>query len=204
MCAAQFFGDLSPFQVLVAITTFVTGGYTFYKAFLETAKVGAYPGDRITLVLSGSGGCLKFQLRANLVNHAVKTGTVHRLEARITGPNGFDHRFQWCLFFEYVSGARAVQPGKDPHPVSVVGKGSELLLAEFEVVPANAVPTWSTGRYQVNLFGWVNRKGRMEAPNLSSQFHFSVDDGLRTRLTDDRPGQPIIIHLPFEEWALPG
>jgi len=153
MCLAQFFGDLSPFQIIVAITTFWTGAYTFYKSFLETAKVGAYPGDRIALVLSGGGGCRKFQLRANLVNRAVKTGTVHRLEASISGPGGFDHRFQWRLFFEYVSGGQTVQREKDPHPVSIAGKGSELLFAEFEVVPTTPMPVWSTGRYQVELIG---------------------------------------------------
>ena len=148
MCLSQFFGNLSPFQIIVAIVTFVTGGYTFYKSFLERAKLAAYPGDRIALVLSADGGCRKFQLRTNLVNHAVKTGTLHRLEARITGPSGFDHRFQWRLFFEYVSGGQAVQPTTEPHPVSIVAKGSELLFVEFEAMPTSVVPAWTSGRYR--------------------------------------------------------
>ena len=129
-----------------------------YKSFLERAKLAAFPGDRIALVLSRDGGCRKFQLRANLVNCAVKTGTLHRLEARVTGPGGFDHRFQWRLFFEYVSGEQAVQPEKDPHPVSVAGKNSELPFAEFTVVAAGTTPQWTAGRYQVELIGWVNKE----------------------------------------------
>jgi len=68
----QFFCDQSPFEIIVAIVAFGTALYTFYKSFLERAKLSLYPGDRFGLVIS-AGGCRKFHLRATLANHAVKT-----------------------------------------------------------------------------------------------------------------------------------
>ena len=68
---AQFFGNKSPFDILVAVVALLTGAYTFYKSFLERAKLSLYPGDRLGLVVSTGGGSRKLHLRANLVNQAV-------------------------------------------------------------------------------------------------------------------------------------
>ena len=127
MWLAQFFGDQSPFQIIVAVVAFATAVYTFYKSFLERARIRLVPGDRVGLVLSATGGCTTFHLRCSIVNHAVKTGTLHRLEARITTPAAVSHFYEWNLFFAYVPGTLNVQPAGHPIPVSVPGKSSQLL-----------------------------------------------------------------------------
>ena len=71
MSFSQFFGDQSPFQVIVAAVAFGTAVYTFYKSFLERARIRLFLGDRVGLVRSASGGCTKFHLRGSLVNHAI-------------------------------------------------------------------------------------------------------------------------------------
>ena len=147
MCFVQFFGEQSPFEVIVAIVAFVTAVYTFYKAFLERARIHLFPGDRVGLVLSANGGCTTFHLRGTLVNHAVKAGTLHRLEACITTPSNASHFYEWKLFFAYVSDTLNVQPAGNPIPLSVAGKSSRLLLTQFNLMPITApVPVWSPGR----------------------------------------------------------
>ena len=79
MSLSQFFGNKSLFDGIIAVIALLTGLYTLYKNFMERANLSAYPGDRLRLVISVGGGCQKMQLQANLVNHAVKTGTLHRL-----------------------------------------------------------------------------------------------------------------------------
>lgn len=204
MCFSQFFGDQSPFQIIVAVVAFVTAIYTFYKSFLEKAKLAVYPGDRMTLVLSGGGGVRKFQLRMNLVNKAVKMGTLHRLEAEVRNSAGEVQRFEWRLFFEYAPGGQAVQPATDPYPVSMIGKSSFPLFAEFEAVGAKGVPRWPQGRWEVRLIGWVNKQSRQEAPNLESVFHIDLSGELATRLADERPAGAMLVHVSIVEWSTGG
>jgi hypothetical protein len=101
MCLSQFFGDLSLFQGVVAAVAFTTGLYTFYKSFLEGARIRAFSADRVGFVISKGGGTTNFQLGINLVNKAIKTGTVHKLEVLVRPPQGEPYRFVWNLFFEY-------------------------------------------------------------------------------------------------------
>ena len=203
MCLAQFFGNKSPFDILVAVVALLTGAYTFYKSFLERAKLSLYPGDRLGLVVSTGGGSRKLHLRANLVNHAVKAGTLHRLEAEITDPTGATHRYQWKLFFEYLSGAQAVQPKSDPYPISVAGKTSQLLLTELEIVSTQPSPTWPSGKYRVEVMGWINRANRNESPNLKAKpFHFEISTVQSQQIVASSATQESLVEVPIDEWSV--
>ena len=79
----QFFGDLSPFQIFVSLVALLTGIYTFYKSFLERAKISMYPGDAVRFIVSKDGPFSNFHLMCNLINKSTKVGTVHRLEVRV-------------------------------------------------------------------------------------------------------------------------
>jgi hypothetical protein len=202
MCLAQFFGNKSLFDIIVAVVALSTGVYTFYKSFWERAKLALYPGDRLGLVVSTRGGSRKFHLRANLVNHAVKAGTLHRLEAEITDPKGTTHRYQWKLFFEYLSGAQAVQPKSDPYPISVAGKTSQLLLAELEMVSTQSSPAWPPGRYRMEVIGWVNRANRKESPNLKAIFHFGLSTVQSQQIVASSPTQESLVEVSIDEWSV--
>jgi len=203
MCFSQFFGDTSLFDAIIAAVALLTGLYTLYKNFIERAKLSAYPGDRLGLVISVGGGCKTMHLRANLVNHAVKTGTLHRLEAGVTDPQGTTHRYHWRLFFEYLPGAQKVQPRSAPHPLSVAGKTSQLLMAEFETAIATQSPSWLPGRYTVELIGWVNRKNRNQSANLRQKFHFDLTEALSQLITQQRPTQQAqVVEVPISEWSI--
>ncbi len=203
MCLSHFFGEQSPFQTIVAIVAFATGGYTFYKSFLERADIAAFPGDGITLVISHGGDCRKFQLRANLVNRSVKMGTLNRLEAEITTPTDIKHAYQWRLFFEYSSEGQQAVATNSPHAVAVAGRGNELLFTEFEAAPGSVTPKWPAGRYTVKLKGWVNLENRQQEPNLNREFHFNIDENTAKHLAEADPLVAELVNLPIEEWALP-
>lgn len=203
MSLLQFFGNKSLFDVIIAAVALLTGLYTLYKNFMERAKLSAYPGDRLGLVISIGGGCQKMHLRANLVNHAVKTGTLHRLEAEVTDPQGTKQRYHWRLFFEYLPGAQAVQPKSAPHPLSIAGKTSQLLMAEFETTIATPTLTWPPGRYSVELIGWVNRENRNQRANLRQTFHFDLTQALSQQITQQRPTQQAqVVEVPISEWSV--
>ena len=199
MCLSQFLGDQSPFQIIVAIVAFVTATYTFYKSFLERARLRLYLGDRVGLVLSAQGG-RNFHMRGSLVNHAVKTGTLHRLEARLTTPAGVSHLYVWQLFFTYVPGTLNVHPSGNPIPVSVPGKSSQLLLTQFELITGKPTPVWSPGRYEIEVKGWVNKTNRSQSRNLTAVIHFSLDATQCQELLQT-PGHSTVLDIPIEEWA---
>jgi len=202
MSFSQFFGDQSPFQVIVAAVAFGTAVYTFYKSFLERARIRLFLGDRVGLVLSASGGCTKFHLRGSLVNHAIKAGTLHRLEACIKTPSNVSHSYEWNLFFAYVPGTLNVQPAGNPIPLSVAGKSSQLLLAEFQLMPISApIPGWSAGRYKLEITGWVNKANRSQSSNLAAVIHFSLEAAQALQLASKSPGQATVIDVPVEEWV---
>jgi len=119
MAASKFFGDLSLFQIIVSVVALITGAYTFYKSFIERAKLVLYPGDQVGLVISQRQASYKFHLRCNLVNSSTKMATVHRLEGRIRSPNGAESTYTWHQFFQYVQGGHAAQKSTDTYPLSV-------------------------------------------------------------------------------------
>jgi hypothetical protein len=208
MFLSQFFGDKSPFDVLsiccnaiIAIVAITTGIYTLYKNFFERANLSIYPGDRLGLVISKDGGCRKIQLHANLVNHAVKTGTLHHLEAEITDPEGTKNRYNWLIFFDYKPGEMVLIFKSFPYPLSIAGKTSQLLLVELEN-NTTATPSWSTGRYRVELIGWVNLKNRNQPPNLKQMFQFDITQSQSQDIIQPRQTQleALVMEVPVSEW----
>ena len=200
MCVTQFFGDQSPFQIIVAAIAIGTGLYTLYKSFLERAHIRLFSGDRLGLVLSARGGCTKFHLRGTLANHAVKTGTLHRLEAELTTASGTRHAYDWNIFFAYVPGTLNVQPASSPIPVSLPGKSTQLLLTQFELASGVPTPAWSLGRYTVTLIGWVNKANRARSPNLTTIIHFTLDAAQVQQLSSQGAGQAQVMDVFVEEW----
>jgi hypothetical protein len=201
MSFSQFFGEQSAFQIIVAAVAFITAVYTFYKSFLERARIRLFPADRVGLVLAGSV-CAKFHLRGSLVNQAVKVGTVHRLEACIITPSNTRHSYVWNLLFSYVPGTLDVEPASSPIPLSVAGKSSQSLHAEFEAPPLSTpITDWSIGRYKVEITGWVNKGSRKQSPNLNAVIHFSLDASQANRLLSQKSQLPSIVDIPVEEWG---
>ena len=203
MSASEFFGNLSPFEIIVSAVALATGAYTFYKSFIERAKLALYSGDQVGLVVSPSQPCHKFHLRCNLVNRSTKMATVHRLEGRIRDPRGIEVTYIWHQFFEYVPGGQAVQKSTDSHPISVPPKNSQPQFIEFKTKTGNPNLQWPEGRYAFRLEGWVNRKSRKRRANLCSRFHIRVDV-LSMVLGGTKAEQNTVVSVPISEWTRPG
>lgn len=189
-------------QVIVAVVAFATAVYTFYKSFLERARIRLLPGDRVGLVLSSGGGCTTFHLRGSIVNEAIKTGTVHRLEAQIMTPSAARLSYEWKLLFDYVPGTLDVQPASNPIPLSVPGKSSQLLLVEFGLTDPELLPAWPAGSYELEITGWVNKPNRSRPPNLHAAIHFSLDIDQAGQLASQVPSQATVVDVPVREWIL--
>ncbi len=197
---AQFFGELSPFQIFVSVVALLTGIYTFYKSFLERAKLSMYPGDAVRFVSSSDSHASDFNLMCNLVNKSLKVGTVHRLEVRVSGPKNFTCDFTWNLFYRYQAGGESVEKESDIYPVAIPKMDSKLLLVGFQS-EARQMFKWSEGRYKFKVVGWVNRKHRRKWSNLKSVFHIQITEEYYRHLSQPPPLKgSVYITVPIIEW----
>ena len=83
----SFFGDLSPFQIIVAAVAFLNGAYILLQ-LLERAKLKLFVSDSIGLVIPPQQVAEKFHIGCNIVNSRSKIGALHHLEAIIVTPKG--------------------------------------------------------------------------------------------------------------------
>jgi hypothetical protein len=197
---AQFFGNLSPFQIIVSVVALLTAGYTCYKSWIEKAKISMYPGDAVRVVNSADGSFSNFHLMCNLINKTTKVGTVHRLEVRVSGPQNITCNFVWNLFYKYLPGGQTVEKETDPYPVAVPQKDSKLVLVAFQA-EANQTRKWPEGRYEFKVIGWVNRKDRLQPSNLESTFHIQITEENIRQLSQPNPTTgPFFITVPVIEW----
>lgn len=199
MCLEQFFGDLSPFQIIVSAVAFLTGGYTCYKSFFERANISLYIGDAVRIVVMPDGRSSTIHLMCNLVNKSVKVGTVHRIEAHLSGPQNSHYKFVWSFFYKYSEGAEKVEKISDIYPVAVSQKDSTLLLVGFE---AEAVQScqWLEGTYEFKVVGWVNRKDHTQSSNFETIFNIQITQDKLRKLGELKPASPIYITIPVKEW----
>jgi hypothetical protein len=200
MNLAEFFGDLSPFQIIVSIVAFGTAGYTFYKSWIERVKISIYPGDAVRVMNTPDGSISRLNLMFNLINKTAKVGMVHRLEVRVSGPQKNPCNFVWNLFYKYLSGGQIVEKETDPYPVAVPQKDSRLVFAGFQAEP-NQSDKWPEGRYEFKVIGWVNRKDHRQRSNLKSIFHIQVTkDHINQICKPDKPAGSAYITIPIIEW----
>ena len=203
ICLAQFFGDLSTFQIIVsALAAFAAflSLPTFYKTFIERVKLSLYPGDAVRIVLSPDGDTSAFHLMCNLINKTTKAGTVHRLEVRVSDPQKATRNFVWYLFYKYSPGGQGVEKEIDPYPVAVSPKDSKLIFVGFQADLAEQKCTWPEGEYKFEVIGWVNRKHRRKSSNLKSIFHTQITEEVIRQLGKPNPNNPIYITVPVIEW----
>lgn len=157
-----------------SITALILSGFTFYKNYFEGANVDLYTGDTVYITIGKDSGPRPYlNLMCNLVNSSTKLGTVHRLEAHVTGPSGTRNHFVWKLFFKYAPGGQIVRKEIDPHPIAIPGRDSKFVLIQFEGDEAIR-DRWVAGSYEFEMIGWVNRKHRGESVNLRTVFHINI------------------------------
>jgi len=173
----------------------------FVNEYVRKARLSLYTGDAVRLIVSPNGSVSKFHLMCNLVNKSSKTGTLHRLEAIVHGPNNVAYNFAWKLFYRYLGGGLQVDKESDPYPISVAPRDSKLKFVEFEANPIGQAISWPVGNYEFRVIGWVNRANRKETSNLELNFHTTVTQALAQQLGQPNPQQPIFILIPITEWS---
>jgi len=194
-----FFGDLSPFQVIVSCIALLTGAHALYT-LLAKPRLKIFLTDSIGLVVPPHGVTNKFHLGCNLVNPTAKVGALHRLEAEVYDPQGCGLIFHWNLFFEYKHGGNVVQKTTDPYPLAVSPRSNLLQFVEFKAAEGVKIDSWPEGRYEFRLLGWANRPNRKSSPNVKAIFHIEIDQILSMCLGDVESNQNQIIRVPIVEW----
>ncbi|HEX4919252.1 MAG TPA: hypothetical protein VFV92_00745 [Candidatus Bathyarchaeia archaeon] len=187
------------FDGFVSVVALLTGAYTFYKNFVERAKVSIVPGDRMAIIL-GPGGARRIHLRGALINDATKMGTLQCLEAKITSPNGTTQRYSWNELVEFVPGTVGVQRAGPPLPIAIPGKDTRPLLTQLELTEQNTRADWTAGRHRVEVLGWVNRKSRQRPANAKCVFHVNITCEQASILPIDQPEHKYE-DIQIEEWS---
>lgn len=207
MSLVNFFGNLSPFEILVSVFAIVTGIYTFYKNFIEDARVSAHTGDVIGFVVPPNDGVRKIQLMISLVNHGTKIGTVERLELSLLTPKDHIMYFDWNLFFKYSDmDMMVLVPDTDPYPIAIPPKSTIPRFVEFKLRDKEVPIIWEEGQYSVELYGWVNCTSRTDQINLRHIFHFQLS-GEGLNVLEIKRQQAIkqltsqVGRLPVLEWS---
>lgn len=167
-----FLGDLSPFQVITSLVAFITGGYTFYKSFVERAKLAFFPTRSVQLVAPTDEGPLRFRLSGSLSNSGVRLGVLEDLAARVTDPRGNILEFRWQGLIREVSESLATHVS----PASALGVPPRSTRPlNIELVAESGPARWCEGKYSIALSGWVNRH-RSKPPNLTARLEATLTD----------------------------
>lgn len=144
---------------------------------LKRAEITAYPGEQyLAFVVQKDNSRPAFNVLTKLTNRGQQVGIVDGLEAILTGPEGVNFRFVWNLFYGYQRGGLLHTMSSYIHPITIPPGGSKLLGIQFigpDLGIANLY-SWPTGRYQVEMTGWVNRSPDRQPTNLSSKFYIDI------------------------------
>lgn len=194
-----FFGDLSPFQVIISCIALLTGAHALYT-LLAKPRLKFFLTDSIGLVVTPNEVTNKFHLGCNFVNPTAKISALHRLEAEIYDPQGSSRSFQWNLFFEYKNGGNALQKKTDPYPLAVSPRNNLLQFIEFKATEGLKINSWPEGRYEFRFLGWANRPNRKSSPNVKAIFHIEIDQILSMCLDGVESKQNQVIRVPIVEW----
>jgi hypothetical protein len=199
-----FFGDLSPFQVIVSagtIVAFLNGAYTLWT-ILARAKLKIFLTDSIGIVIPPRHPAEKFHVGCNFINPSAKVGAVHHLEATVLDPEKRKRRFEWNLFFEYASGGAQLRKTTDPFPIAVVPRSSVLQFIEFKIAEGEKIDYWPQGRYEFNILGWANRRDRKSSANVTATFHVEIGHMLSMSLLGTEQNANVVVRVPTLEWRV--
>jgi hypothetical protein len=143
---------------------------------LKSAEITVYPADEnLVLVVQKDNPRPAFNVLTKITNGGQQVGIVDGLEAILSGPGGLSFRFVWNLFYGYQRGGLLHTMSSYIHPIAIPAGGTTLLGIQFigpDLGIANLY-SWPTGRYQVEMVGWVNRSPD-RSTNLSSKFYFDL------------------------------
>lgn len=143
----------------------------------KRAGITLYPGEQnLLFVVQKDNARPAFNVLTKLTNGGLQVGIVDGLEAILTGPEGVSFRFVWNLFYGYERGGQRHTMSSYIHPIAIPPGGSNLLGIQFigpDLGIANLY-SWPTGRYQVEMTGWVNRSPDRQSTNLSSNFYIDI------------------------------
>lgn len=144
---------------------------------LKRAEIIVHPGEaNLNFVVQKDNPRPAFNVLTKLSNTGQQLGIIDGLETILTGPGSASFRFAWNLFYEYQRSGLLHTLSSYIHPVAVP-PGSSLLLGIQFIGPDLGIDnlySWSTGRYQCEMIGWMNRRPDGHATNLSSTFFIDI------------------------------
>ena len=144
---------------------------------LKQAEITVYPGEHnLLFVVQKDNPRPAFNVLTKLTNSGQQVGIVDGLEAVLTDPEGVSFRFMWHLFYGVQRGGLRHTLSSYIHPIAI-NPGSSILLGIQFIGPDLGIAqlySWPTGRYKVEITGWVNRIHDRRPTNLNSKFYIEI------------------------------
>ena len=85
----ELLGDLSIFEIFVALVALTTAGYTAYKSFIEGPRIELYVGEAVTLDSSGNN-CIRIWISGVAINKAAKVGVINPMRVHLKIPTDLE------------------------------------------------------------------------------------------------------------------
>jgi hypothetical protein len=185
----------------ISAVALLVSAFTFYMTFLRRLKLHIYPGDAVRIVIAADNQPDSLNFMCTIVNDSPRTGTLHRLEIRIDGPDNSHWDFVWGLFYKYQTGGQSVEKESDIYPVAIPKMDSKLLFVGFQSTLMDSRPDWRPGLYRFVVTGWANKESNRKPSNMKSTFHISITEDLHRQLNPASfPENPVYVTVPVMEW----
>lgn len=117
-----------------------------------------------------------FNILMTILNNGDQVAVVDGMEAVVTGPDGRQQRFNWHLFYGIQRGGTLHTVASYVHPVAVPPGEMRSLGIQF-IGPDHGLDrlyNWEPGRYDVDVYAWVNRHRDDRPTNVKTRFSFDL------------------------------
>jgi len=147
MQASGFFGDLSPFQIIISVLTIVNaiavawGGKVFAKRHVLILP------QKLALITDGKAPTC-CQVILTVINNRSHVCSVEKIDGLITDDKNNQAPVIWSRFYKQVEDG--VQDDGAAAPFSVPPNSGRTILLELKVEQSTPFP-WETGRYDFSI-----------------------------------------------------
>ncbi len=174
--AGSFFGDLSPFRIIVSAVALFTGLWTFavvplYWRF-RRRPLQWFSADSLGVAFDPQPAVWTFNLRIVLANRTHFTATLTKLDALMLTPSGKKAALTWRLFFKYAENGSLVRDS-EVYPIAVAPESCTPVFVQLAPRSAKEAFEAVPGVYTLSLLGFVNERKR---PHLHYTRRFELTD----------------------------
>lgn len=203
MSQAEFFGELSPFEIIGAAVGISWTGLALLNLIRSQfwpARIKLKVADTVDLVIGDKGKIEALHLACIFENNGARTGTVQRMRAKIVNPGKERCEFGWRFFVGYRPGGAQREILSACHAIAIKKNETEFAYIEFRPPDDSCEGfQWTSGEYTFEISAWVNVKKLTPEPQTKLSFRASFPEKLAAEIGKQR-GETNFWAIPITDW----